>query len=131
MLQAQANARQIKRKLSRGFAALGLVMLGLLFMAGSIAFTLAALWIYLRPEIGPVNASLFVSGLLFILTIGLLAAARVLTNDRHGRHKGKRASEIGPSDVAKTIRTNKPLFLTAALIAGIMAASSSSGRRDP
>lgn len=130
MLQAQANPRQIKRRIAKTVLAAALVMLALLLTAGAIAFAFGAFWIFVRPQFGPVNASLATAALLAILAVGLLLAASLMTKGA-GRHRSNRPDiRSGVADMEKSIRANKSLFVTAALVAGFLAASGSGPGRS-
>jgi hypothetical protein len=105
--------------------------LAALFVLAAVACAVAAFWIYLRPQIGPVLAPLAVALLLIVLAIALLVTSRLVARGRKGA--AARPVETVPAgaadplealsnDALRLFRDHKGAALLAALLAGAFAA---------
>lgn len=90
----------------------------------AIACALAALWLFLLPQLGPTGAPLVIAGVLVVMCGALLAVLR------HEMKPGPPPpAGIAPSvllaEATRLLNENKAAVLMAALLAGLVA-----GRRD-
>jgi len=86
-----------------------------------IACMIAALWIYLIPEVGPVSAALIVGAvLLFLSGILFLVARSIFTPDQSAPPQPAIGEELMEL-LRDGIEDNKGAALMAALVAGLMA----------
>lgn len=131
VLQAQAGSRNFKRRISRAITAAGLLLVAALLAGGAFAFGLDALWTFVQPIIGPVQASLAIAALLAVLAFFLMIAASRLTQGERRHQTGKPEAGFGAADIEQAIRSRKSLFLSAALLAGMLAASRSGADPAP
>lgn len=105
-----------------------LVLAGIFAVVAS-GCAIAALWIYLRPQIGPVLAPLAVAGLLLVLAGALVVLSRVI-----GRQRKKPAAALGDGrnaaadplaalsdDALRLFKQHKGATLLAAVLAGLIA----------
>lgn len=92
------------------------------------ACIVAALWIYLRPQIGPVLAPLAVALLLLVLAIALLVTSRLIARGKKGSVAPVIQTAAGDSlealsnDALRLFQDHKGAALMAALLAGAFAA---------
>lgn len=113
--------RRGRRAIERAglLAALGVV--AFFCLIGSLGFALAALWIYLAPEVGAVAAPLIVAGILLLLCLVLVGAMRFARKSARAPHQADEASALLLAEVTKLLKEHKGSVLAAALLAGLVA----------
>src|SRR4051812_23204366 len=105
---------------AKGFSAAAACAAFAFFTAlGAIACAIAALWIFLAPQVGPAGAALWSAFVLLLITGALGLAAKMSMNGHHDGHRSA-AGLNGLEDVAAELRrgmsNNKVSVLIAALI---------------
>ena len=90
---------------------------------GTLGCAIAALWIFLAPQVGAAGAAVWSAVVLLLITAGLGLAAKMSMNAGHHPREG--AGLAGLEDIAGELRrgmsNNKFSVLLAALIAGLLA----------
>jgi hypothetical protein len=102
-----------------GAAVIGAVALGC--TVGTLICLLTALWVYLRPLVGPVAAPLIVAGVLSLLGLALtLVARRLLVRPGDPPVPAPIASNVA-AELGQMVKDDKTAWLVAALLAGFRA----------
>jgi hypothetical protein len=96
-------------------------VLATLFAATAIGCSTAALWIFLRPHIGPILAPLAASGILVVLSLVLALIARSLFAPARAAIAAPALS--GRTAVSPLFRDDKHTALLTAMLAGLRVAS--------
>jgi CDP-diglyceride synthetase len=126
-----AVAERVGETARRAAAVVLCVTLAAVFALAAGACALAALWIYLRPQIGPVLAPLAVTLLLLVLAVALLLISRLIARGKKapaatqvietGAAAGDSLAALS-NDALRLFQDHKSAALLAALLAGAFAA---------
>lgn len=113
--------RRGRRAIGRAGLRAALGVAAFFCLIGALAFALAALWIYLAPQIGAAAAPLILAGILLLLCFALLAAIRLAHRPDRTSHPTDEASAMLLAEVTKLLKEHKGSVLAAALLAGLVA----------
>jgi hypothetical protein len=127
LLDLSRLADRLTRRARRGAIALAFAFAATLLAAAAIGCTIAALWLFLQPRLGPVGAPLAAAGALLLLAlVALLVARRVLK-----RQPALLAHPIDPSsliaEIGQLMKSDKSSLLIAAAVAGLLAGTARRG----
>jgi hypothetical protein len=109
---------------AKGFSAAAVCAAIAFFTAlGALACAIAALWIFLAPQVGPAAAALWSAFVLLLITAALGFAAKMSMNG--GQQSGRDGTGLGGLDdivgeLRRGMSNNKLSVLLAALIAGLL-----------
>lgn len=101
------------------------------FAAASVGCAIAALWIFVLPEVGPVGAPLIAAAALLLVCLALLAIARMILRRRPAPRPATAAPHAAApgsllAEASRLFDENKGAALFAALLAGVNAERSQS-----
>ena len=110
------QAANTARSLRRGGAVVAAMTLTCALLSAALGCAIAALWLAVSPVYGPVMAALAAAGVLLVL-----AGVSLLWVQRFRGHRVGYAVAPGLGGVSQAFRADKASWLTAALVAGLMA----------
>lgn len=87
--------------------------------AAGLACFVAGFWIFLLPHVGPVGAPVIVGGVLFLVSLGILAARRLAV--RVPPPPAEIPQALSLADATALLKDQKAPVLFAALLAGLAA----------
>ncbi len=121
---AGAVAERAGKIVRRAIAVIVCTILAGIFAGAAFGCAMAALWIVLLPQIGPVLAPLAVCGLLLVLALALLLTSQVVA-----RRKVSGTAAAGAAgdplaalatDALRLVREHKGAMLLSAVLAGLI-----------
>jgi hypothetical protein len=113
-------AGRIGASAARLTAALACVALAALVVMGAVGCALAALWIAILPQVGPAYAPLIVAGVLVVIGLALLVAARLLTRRKKPAASLSATADLLLAEGTRFFASHKSEVLLAALLAGLL-----------
>ncbi|SRR5258708_2113912 len=121
---AGAVADRVGKTVRRAIAVFVCAVLAGIFAAAAFGCAMAALWIVLLPQIGPVLAPLAVGGLLLVLALALLlisqaAARRKVSGTAAAGAAGDPLAAL-TADALRLVREHKVATLLSAVLAGLI-----------
>jgi hypothetical protein len=112
---------RLAQRASRFSAAAVCAAFGFFTALGTIGCAIAALWIFLSPQVGAAGAALWSALALLLITAVLVFVAKMSVNGQHHHHgeSGLPVDEI-VGELRRGMSSNKMSVLLAALLAGLM-----------
>jgi hypothetical protein len=119
---AGVAAERLGKAIQRAVASMLCAILAGILLLAAFGCAIAALWLSLRPQIGPVLTPLAVGGLFLLLAIALLLISRAVAR---GAPKAPAVSTGDPlaelaTDAVRLLREHQGAALLSAMLAGLI-----------
>ncbi len=116
-------AERLGKALQRAITTMVCAILAGILLLAAFGCAVAALWIFLRPQIGPVFTPLAVAGLFLLLAVALLLVSRAVSDGTSARASAAAAgdplAELA-TDALRLLREHKGAALLSAVLAGLI-----------
>jgi hypothetical protein len=112
---------RLAQRASRFSAAAVCAVFGFFTALGTIGCAVAALWIFLAPQVGAAGAALWSAFALLLITVVLAFVAKMSVNgNQHHHGEGGLPLDDVAAELRRGLSNNKTSVLLAALLAGLM-----------
>ena len=112
----------------RAVAASLCAALAAIFAAAAIACSIAGVWIFALPYVGPAGAPLVVTGLLLVICLVLSAASWRVWSPKQEPPRPAMVPQLSIADAAVLFKNHKGAMLVAALLAGLIVGNDNRNR---